>query len=78
MKTTPPKAQWSDYRTFLKMLETLKANIEVLNNAYESLADVVIKNPNIKSVFETLTLNIDLAEINNVDFDEQNIIKGQA
>ncbi|MFT5217198.1 MAG: lipopolysaccharide export system permease protein [Glaciecola sp.] len=30
------------------------------------------KNPNIKSSFETLTLNIDLAEINNVDFDEQN------
>jgi lipopolysaccharide export system permease protein len=30
------------------------------------------KNPNIKSYFETLTLNIDLAEINNVDFDEQN------
>lgn len=30
------------------------------------------KNPNVKSNFETLTLNIDLAEINNVDFDEQN------
>ncbi len=30
------------------------------------------KNPNIKSSFKTLTLNIDLAEINNVDFDEQN------
>ena len=30
------------------------------------------KNPNVKSYFETLTLNIDLAEINNVDFDEQN------
>ncbi len=30
------------------------------------------KVPNIKSSFETLTLNIDLAEINNVDFDEQN------
>jgi lipopolysaccharide export system permease protein len=30
------------------------------------------KNPNIKSSFETLTLNIDLAEINNVDFNEQN------
>lgn len=30
------------------------------------------KNPNIKSSYETLTLNIDLAEINNVDFDEQN------
>jgi hypothetical protein len=30
--------------------ETLKANIEVLNNAYESLADVVIKNPNLKSL----------------------------
>ena len=30
------------------------------------------KNPNIKSSFKTLTLNIYLAEINNVDFDEQN------
>jgi len=30
------------------------------------------KNPNIKSSFETLILNIDLAEINNVDFNEQN------
>ena len=30
------------------------------------------KNPNVKSYFETLTLNIDLAEINNVDFDAQN------
>ncbi|PTM07231.1 MAG: YjgP/YjgQ family permease, partial [Bacteroidetes bacterium] len=30
------------------------------------------KNPNVKSSFETLTLNIDLAEINNVDFNEQN------
>ena len=29
------------------------------------------KNPNVKSYFETLTLNIDLAEINNVDFNEQ-------
>ncbi|MEZ4796564.1 MAG: LptF/LptG family permease [Flavobacteriaceae bacterium] len=30
------------------------------------------KNPNVKSYFEILTLNIDLAELNNVDFDEQN------
>ena len=30
--------------------ETLKANIEVLNSAYESLADVVIKNPNLKNL----------------------------
>lgn len=29
------------------------------------------KSPNIKSYFETLTLNIDLAEINNVDFSKQ-------
>lgn len=29
------------------------------------------KNPNVKSYFQTLTLNIDLAEINNVDFNEQ-------
>lgn len=30
------------------------------------------KNPNVKSYYETLILNIDLAEINNVDFNEQN------
>jgi len=29
------------------------------------------KQPNIKSYYETLTLNIDLAEINNVDFDSK-------
>ena len=29
------------------------------------------KNPNVKSYYETLTLNIDLAEINNVDFDSK-------
>jgi len=32
------------------------------------------KYPNVKSYFETLTLNIDLAEINNVDFNDQNNI----
>ena len=45
-------------------------------NYYEDLQPKELeerrKNPSIKSYFETLTLNIDLAEINNVDFDEQN------